>query len=75
MFHPRNFQMLPVKTRLASSLLGTGDAASRVSTQIRIPASVQKCSLTSWIRLLPDYGPYPKTKHYLPWPGEPGYEI
>ena len=41
----------------------------------RIPASVQKCSLTSWIRWPPDYRPYPKAKHYLMRPDLAGYEI
>jgi hypothetical protein len=68
-------QMLPVEARLARLSLVTADAASRVLAQSRIPASVQKCSLIGRIRLLPDYGPYPKAKHYLARPGDARYEI
>ncbi len=57
MVSPQEFQMLPVEARLARlfscSSLQTQHAASMPST---ILASVQKCSLIGWLRLLPDYG-------------------
>jgi len=78
MVSPQNFSYFDAIRRDKACLVSLSQETRgkpHLDPKIRIPPSVQKCSLLAWIRWTPHYRPYPKAKHYLARSSTNRYEI